>query len=749
MGVIYRNEFTSLEGIQWKIDILDDDYSSSVGTFKTLDEGFTLSYSAGSNRFDPIIGSKVKILAAVEDSTFEDMIDDMAENLEDRFWVKIYKDGTFWWGGMLLPDLARMADAAYPYDFEMVFTDGLGRLKDVKYDKDGVLYDDRDNLIDIICICLDLAGIAALWGVDDTFLHTCVHWYDDHHDFYVDSDPLKYTDVDQRVFTKIVDKTPTAISAKEVLEDILLTFGARIYQSAGAFRVIQVNELRNTTLITRWYKKAGTFIDAAYDSDYTEPAVNYTRMQGGFYDFFPPLNQVEREYKYSQSYEDGNLLPDQTQYETAVDFLTGISGGDGETLQFSGTVWETFTLSAEGEPFLVKYRINMIITKADLTKRYLTNGPNGEDPFSWSASSADYVTIWSHVNLHPQTTYHNFFTINFITPEIPWAAAGTFEMDFVGYFTEEGGSYSPPGISFSYLCQDFTLLLWLELMLPAEGIRYFTSTNDNGELSAVLKLKQSRIGDGPNPISLGRLMASDGSTWWLSTEWSIKNGSQEELIQQLLVDEVLLGQQTPCKRYHGSIHSDTYEMHKVLVFSDSSHKIPLAMQLKAFSDIWQGDWFDANLQTTGLQTGIDIDSETYNAGAEWYLQGWSLSAITQDDGTRYERRIPYTTRRQSRLIEGKQLIFLSMMASAVLDEDIAVGAIRTTITVEAIVDAVLLDADELYLVNRYNFSYDPITMDANQAAEATTLTIASHTFSRGMPEGSFIVFNLYEVLKNR
>jgi len=97
MGAVrYRAEFYSQNTIEWKIDIYDSEYASTVNTFNVKGDGFTLPYN-GSDILSPIVGSEVKINFFIEDAGQETLITDIIGAQEERFSVQIYKAGVLYW----------------------------------------------------------------------------------------------------------------------------------------------------------------------------------------------------------------------------------------------------------------------------------------------------------------------------------------------------------------------------------------------------------------------------------------------------------------------------------------------------------------------------------------------------------------------------------------------------------------------------------------------------------------------------
>jgi hypothetical protein len=706
---------------------------------------------ADKDRYDPIFASECTVYCLVENAGFESFIADISNATEGRFFVRIYKTGALQWTGKLLQDKIRKADQYFPYDFTISFTDGIGALKDIDFDNGGVLYNGRENFIGIICKILGKTGIQGLFGTNDSFLKTCVHWYDAHHNFYANWDPLKYSDVDHAAFYNYENEANEPKACYDVLSEILYTFGCHLKQAAGVFQIVQPNEYINNYLMTRTYSKSGIMLSYNYYENYRTDYTVFSRMVGGIYSYFPSLYYVKRKYIYKQSPQGSNIIPEQTAYDPAVDFLSGLSGGNNEYLTFSGSVNEIYTLNQyQSGAWRVKYRIDIIITKGDGTKRYLTNGSNGNGAIVWSADSAQYMTFWSDCGLDPTLYYNDFFEINFTTPAIPWDATGTFRFRKLGYYDMNGNVFTIiGGISFSFTCCEFLLEMIYQNQVVSAGEITFTANNTTyGDKSKKIDVPNAFIGDGPYTLSLGRIKTYDGSTWINSTVWSIKTGSQQKKIHQLLVDEIMLGQQVPCDIYEGSLCVTVYSAEKCLVFSDNTVWVPLSISYAAYSDAWTGQWWKMKLQSSSPQTGLYLEAGNYDPAAEWYLKAWDSEPVDEEE-TDDPSPLPVINEQQYRIAQliNKLQAFTDLMSITRLTTAVTEGDNMISLDVSEIADQILASGDRVMLINTGDGITEEVQLDALQSAGDTTLTIVAHTFVNSFPMGTRIIFNIYNLIK--
>lgn len=751
MGVRLRNEFTSIAGIEWKIDIHDTDYSSSVLTFTTSLPGFTLKYMSGKERYDPIIASQVKVFGLVEDSDLEDLITDVTGAGEGRFFVQIYKDAALEWSGKMLMDKARKQDMDYPYSFDMTFTDGIGALKKIDFDDDGTLYTGTETILEIITKILEKTGITDLFGATDDFLKTCVHWYDVHHNFYAKWCPLLYSRLDHAAFYDYKDDENEPKSSWDVLEEILFTWGAIIRQSGGLFQIIQPNEYVNLYLMTRTFNKTGGYKSYNYYEDYRSTSNDYDKLTGGITKYYPPLLEVTRKYFYKHTPGGTNLIPDQTSYPIAVDFLNGISGGDDEHLYFGGIVHERVLMEKENPPFRIKYRMDIIIDKGDGTLNYLYNGPVGMDNYTWSSDSNHCITLWGNWlrPITPGVTMFKDSLFSFHTEAIPWNATGTFK------FIKIDGFYSvdPPykkinliGASFSFTCDDFFLQQLGSDGSSTEGEIFFLARNNNTDTySKTLKIPDAFIGDGPGINSLGKIEASDGNTWNNSTLWSIKSGSEQKKIHQLLVDEVISGQQVPCDILDASYISSSYTAVKTIIIGASGY-VPMNVTLAASNDVWKGRWWKIRLQSVHPTTGLWIGPADYEAGFVWNLKGWDTQNIIEEE-TDFNPEAPVTNLPQivNDLSSQSQNLY-NILQFTKISEDISSDDVKTSISIDILDHVVFQAGDWFYLTNRDGSALERLQISTDQTPGATSLDIESHTFVNNFSIGSRVLVGVYDVI---
>ena len=283
MSEKYKATFTDdQEKYTWVLSVIDTDYESysdrvtadggtviGIGClplelnelveFKRLSlgpDGFTLEYgNRGDDPFKPLKGSRVVFNFMAENNADLSFIDDVAGTQEQRFYIRLYRDGSLFWQGPILQDLLRVPYTSFPAAVEVQAICGIARIKNL----DGELTQ-RDNLIESTISILKQLDPNNLWSDTDTFLRTSVRWFEDQ--MYSGSPS---TSLDAYAYTQ-----PATIGTEfvydeqgekdlrnyyEYLESVLTNFGARLFLANGHWVVEQITEIANTPSRYALYQK--------------------------------------------------------------------------------------------------------------------------------------------------------------------------------------------------------------------------------------------------------------------------------------------------------------------------------------------------------------------------------------------------------------------------------------------------------------------------------------------------------------
>lgn len=602
MAERYRNTFYSIAGVLWQVDIMDANYSSTVSVFKTSGDGFRHSYRNVSQRMDSVLASDLSFNFIVETVAHQNFILEVIGAQEQRFGVKVYKNGALYFVGIIVNDGIEIEDAYYPYEVSLKFTDGIGRLSDMYYNQGGsenstTPYTGRDTVIAHILKCLSFTGTVQYYGLTDSYLKIVCNWYEYHHVLSRLKCPLEDSNIDHKTFFEYDDKgVITWPTVYDVLVDILQTWNMRIFMANGIYHIIQVQEYCNLAIKSWTFYKSGSQKAYTYPdtSSYQVNTSSLTRMSGGVSKYMPPLGMISRKYKYKYSNGDGgNLLPVQTSYTSATALLNGLQASLGEYLHFEGNIHETYV--PPGSPYTFEvtpyYKIKIVLTTSGGTKYYLTNA-NGS--YDWSTSSSAYV-LFSTPTFNLQWNMASQVNYDFVTAQLPAAGTATFQCYF-SHFLYSNGTTSgaiPSGVFNSYYEQFKLCLEAANNQLNGE-IKYWCYNGYNPYSTSKIEIKESVIGDGPQAYSLGRIECYNGSIWQRSLGWGIGQPPPTYTfpIHQFAVIQNINGQQVATEVFQGSFNGTAFSPEKAIKWGS---KIFVAFQIdiNPVEDTVYGRWFNA------------------------------------------------------------------------------------------------------------------------------------------------------------
>lgn len=599
MGVIYRNEFDSLSGVAWKIDLHDSTFSGSVTSFTTGAGGFQLSYKGITERNDPVLSSTCTIPFIVADSTKETFINTVMTAQEERYTVIIYRNNLVYWVGVMLPDEVQREDAAYPYEVELTYTDGLSRLKDLDYNNAGTAYSGRETLLGHILNALTRTGTIVHYGNSDTFMETRIMWVEEHHQYSLSICPLKYTNLSHNVFYEYDQEGNIEYkSCYYVLETILRAFNARIVQVGGIYRVYQVQDMIIATGYYRQFSKIGTLLSGGTNG-FRVTVTDAQRKAGAVYRYMQPIRTVTKTYKATiVNVSDGNWLPVQSLYPTYVGLISEIyDAGTGTTVTFTGTIRDWYSSTTTNTGFLSKFAIYVKKTKlSDSSVEYLSGANTSTTTPTWSSSPAYYTqqTPWSQ-----GLFWGRYSPFNVVTPLITDDCTIEFKVVYLESRTTNNASWTPSSYGiYSY-----------DVFEPFASVSYYDEDDEDQELiytatntvygggtvasTATLELPDTTIGDGPDNIYIGHLRSYSTSTltWYNTTGWRIKVYDNYIKLHQLSVNQALTGQRVPVERIQATWVNSSITAVSTLVIGIKVY-VPLMITIYPESDEVSGEWYN-------------------------------------------------------------------------------------------------------------------------------------------------------------
>jgi hypothetical protein len=539
------------------------------------------------------MASDCSIRFYVENSSHEFFISQILNSQEERFGVQIYKNGTRIWCGTIQADGIEKTDIYYPYPVMLRFVDGLGRLSDKYYNQTGLEnsltpFTGRQTLLQHIVNCLSYTGTLQYFGTFDPYIKTCSRFFETRHTSYL-NDPLTNTNLSHLAFYNINEEGKYEWkTCQDVLVNILECFNLTIKQAGGFYHIIQNHEYANPTLVTWGYTKSGSLVGVTNgDTTLKIQSTTLNRMTGGVYKYFPPLQQVKKKYKYAYSPGfNGNMLPVQSDYSTAVDFINSVAGGNLEVLHFTGTIREVWT-SPNTNPvvgMVASYKMKIVLTTPYLT--YYLNGVPGNT--TWETNPNSYVVLDGGWFLGSYNGV-NYTQWELNTPAIITGGTATFELDFYQY-TRPLAS----GESMTFTCENFFIELLGDTGEYSGDKTYIVINTSLPTSTSKIEVKETVVGDGPYLYNVGAMQTYNGSSWNMSTAWYYATPPVPSLsnpINRLAIQQNLAGQTLSCEQYQGSF-TGAYSAEKAIVWG-SKIFVPLQVEFNAVLDLCLGIWFNA------------------------------------------------------------------------------------------------------------------------------------------------------------
>jgi hypothetical protein len=238
----YRCEFQDILGLQWKVDI--EEWLSSQGAITNMiatGDPLNIEFLSDSQElFDsPIKGSRAN-LTIYSETDFQWIAMYSSGNFEKR--MCIYHGATLYWKGFVLADSYSEPYDGVAYPVTISAADGLGVLKNLKYDDEGVYYNGRKTISAIL--------IDVLAKIQFNEFIEYVNIYEERMNQTATDSIFNQTSIDVDIFKNMY--------CYEVLQEILKTFNALIRQVNGIMTIYRPTELSQASINGRHFISATT-----------------------------------------------------------------------------------------------------------------------------------------------------------------------------------------------------------------------------------------------------------------------------------------------------------------------------------------------------------------------------------------------------------------------------------------------------------------------------------------------------------
>ena len=447
----FSTQFKSVNGRNWLVQIWDRNYNGTPDlSFDITDGGLTLKFdSDGDEKFAPIVGSKCSLNFMVNyaQAGHANFIDNLLgfgpSYQEGDLFIKVTVPGTSQviFCGEYLMDLDTLPDTAGPFPIQLVFTDGIGKLKEISFLAENVdttvgEYSNMGHLqfsywigqvMQHTKFYVNAANPNGFWNdaTDAQAFSTCVRWWNTDM-YYTPNSSSKYADPLQQTSATMqwTDKYNPAnqqrnvVNAYDVLKAICKSWGMRVICSNGNWWFYQIFEYENRNLTSgtfgqQWnnpvdmdrynYYADGNIIEQKtsmgnkdwnrfnnYIENVTTPGGRIQKLSGGKYKFLPVLKEVKVNLIHEGA---NNVFPGFGYPNAGAGDFRQLQGGpyvDSTSFNFKTDLW--ITMTAPAGQYLTTYEVSefeyWIIAvpagSSDVTEGLATlNYDSAADTYSW------------------------------------------------------------------------------------------------------------------------------------------------------------------------------------------------------------------------------------------------------------------------------------------------------------------------------------------------------------------------------
>jgi hypothetical protein len=676
MGAVrYRSTFYSTEGTSYQIDIYDAD--SSVGsptTFNTYGEGFSLSYKGVDKDIHaPVIASSVEFYMAVEDAAAQTLLNDILTAQEKRFFLQIYKGGSFYWGGVILQDLGSVIDESLPSQVNLQAVDGIGYLKNFSYGDVNITEDTLfptavfsnagyktciqhlANIFEGLLVIFTDSPYPSLTNI----LSTAVNFYEDN--MYSGSpatslDPLAQTKINHKAFIELPDNEneyQKAITYYQVLEQICLIFNARFYFADGKWNLININQNENASYNRRLYTYSGvdtspllTYTSTeSFNQNITIDQDNYSILAQPSRTFYPNLVNAQRNFNKANSQ---NLLPVRADFKGTNDYWDGTldiqsSAGNAFILKGTGQILVTFTESQLALLNVMwRLKAQLYFQGADGIK-YLKSEPTTPNQFSWNSNPSHFYIDSDMFNITPGDGFNGlvFFSFDIETPKTSPLGGSDFAISslyfnlhntfFIGAnnLTYVNPSlYGYDDITADYKLYNIELLHTIYGVVQPEPIEseYYAFNPESQDNTEFLEIEESLIGDDASDFGSGKLKIINTSGSLVdSSSWKVDATGTADKILNLQLTEVMQNRLKATPKLNCQIIGNI-NFNNTITY-DSSKWMFLGANLSAGSDNWNAQFFELDISSATI--GIVEKENLFQPSIKGITEGLLKSTTTQ------------------------------------------------------------------------------------------------------------------------
>ena len=267
-AVKYRITQASQTGLINNVDILEDNYVGSIISYQATN--IQLEYIPSSDDpFEPIYASQLSVGINVTDNA--DNMPDFTSLNDRKYLIKYYKNSVLYWQGWALSDNVQYLFSTGFKELLFNAICGLGMLERIDYSTASSDY--RITLYQAFTDIFSKLEIPNQNLLSSCSIYSSIMF---NRNDNPNSEPWNQSYMAVNNFIKLQTneqgETRNEFSCLQVLRDILLSWGCRVFMANGEWNIFQVNQqAESTRYFTRYSIDSGYLNDGTFTTDINVP----------------------------------------------------------------------------------------------------------------------------------------------------------------------------------------------------------------------------------------------------------------------------------------------------------------------------------------------------------------------------------------------------------------------------------------------------------------------------------------------
>lgn len=593
--------YSTFDNIGWDVYI----YGPGSGTINAhLGANiFTKRYDGSESDVNAaIIPSSVSITLMAKDNTesaaHQALLSEIALGNEGDFILKIVKNGVLDWVGIILADQIQFSDDRLPRPFTIRAVDGLARLKEIEFNKDGTEFDTVPAyLSQHIIIALQKTG---LWAELSPGLKAVLSWTCAQNTLY--STFLEGIRLNHIVWLFIDSKGATdtttnkrSKTAWDVLEQIAKAFHARVMMAEGSFWFIQVPALLNAATASVYTFGDNGAVSGTSNGLPITYATSIDQLMGANWEYQPAVKRAKVTYKHASA---KNLA-------ISLNFISGpVEVKAVESFSGTAKIFLSFVLTYPTELNPVTYptylthahRFRLTIKIGNYYLKRTAQINLGQIIYSdpvWTTTASDYEFY-----VYPSFGFNgkNRYQFNLVTPPLPANGDATINLYYVHTWFV-GGAGTPVIAGFEWAVNNGNFQV-----MPSGLIDEAFNETVYTQESAITATKQVEVtttfGDGPFAHTLTTMKARrpEGAEPPITQSWT--GSGLTGTVHQVLTASIIKFSGKPAQKLNRPFIGD---FSPTGVFSaESKFYIMVSGDYNARTHAWNGVFIQISDQPNGV-----------------------------------------------------------------------------------------------------------------------------------------------------